>query len=183
MQWSKRLIRISTRSNIVLGLLLTLTLGTIMMALIQPQMVTLSGGLPILDSRLFYNAQDVNQLFTALGAIGRLLYSYQQVVDSIFPAAYGITLALVLVKLVNKTSPQASRIRMTVFLPFFAALTDYAENCLIATQLASFPVLSEGVILTAAIMTIAKWALIVSVVGTVLALGLVAVRRREHAQL
>ncbi len=180
MQWSKRLTKIATNRNILLGLMLVLILGIIMMAVIQPQMMALSGGLPILDSRLFYTTPDVNQLFTALGGTGRLLYTYHQVFDSLFPATYGIAIALAIVRLVNRVSPGESRLRLTVFIPFIAALTDYAENCLIASQLASFPTLSSGIIMAAAIMTLSKWMLIVVAFGILIVLGIVTMGKGKQ---
>jgi len=179
MQWTKRLTGISTGRNILVGLLVILVLGIIMMAIIQPQMMALSGGLSILDARLFYTTQDVNQLFAALGDAGRLLYTYHQIADSFFPAAYGITLALALVNSINRISPQASHLRLIVILPFLAALSDYAENSLIATQLASYPALSGGVIMVSAVMTLAKWVLIIVALGAAVVLGLVVIRRRK----
>ncbi|RDE16274.1 MAG: hypothetical protein C4K47_01790 [Candidatus Thorarchaeota archaeon] len=180
MQWSKRLTTIATVRNVLLGLLLVIVLGVILMAVIQPQMMALSGGLPILDLRLFYTPMDVNQLFAALGDTGRLLYTYHQVVDSFFPATYGITIVLALVRLVNRVSSGPSRLRVIVFVPIFAAMADYAENCLIATQLATFPLLSDGIIMTAAIMTVTKWVLIVISLAALIVLGLVAMRKGKQ---
>jgi hypothetical protein len=181
MQQGNRLTKIATNGNIMLGLVLILVLGIIMMAVVQPQMMALSGGLPILDSRLFYTAQDVNQLFTALGGPGRLLYTYHQVFDSLFPAVYGITIALAIARLENKVSAQGRLLRLTVFIPFVAAIADYAENCLIASQIATFPVLSGGIIMAAAIMTLSKWLLIVLASGILIVLGLVTMGKGKQA--
>ena len=177
MQWAKKLERVSTNRNIVVGLVVTLVLGIVLMAMIQPQMTFLTGGLAILDARLFYAVQEVNQLFTALGEPGRLLYSYHQIIDSFFPAAYALTMALAIANRIHTIPVRASRLGIFVLLPIFAALFDYAENCLIATQLMSFPVLSELIVMVAATMTVIKWSLILVSFGAILVLAILASRK------
>ena len=80
----KKIQRFATRRNILIGLAITLLVGSIMMIAIMPQILALSGGLSILDMRLSYTYQDALDLLTALGDDGRQLYSMLQIFDSVF---------------------------------------------------------------------------------------------------
>lgn len=151
-----------------------------MMVGIQPQMLALTGGLPILDTRLAYTFDDVNELLTALGASGRQLYTYHQIADSLFPLAYALTMAFVLGTLVRRVSPENARTRAMVLLPLLGALFDYLENALIATQIASYPALSPAIIAVASAMTGAKWILMAASFAAITILAIVSYLRTKQ---
>lgn len=153
----KKIQRVATIRNILVMLAITIIVGAIMMAVIQPQLLALSGGLQILDIRFGYTYQDALDLLTALGEEGRQLYSIQQVVDTVFPLAYGLTLLLALGHLTARLFPGKRECGAVVSLGLVGAIFDYGENMLIGTQLASFPNVSAVVIEAANLMTMAKW--------------------------
>lgn len=171
---------LASRRNILLGLLVTIIVGAIMMVGIQPQMMALTGGLPILDTRLAYTFNDVNDLLTALGVSGRQLYTYHQIADSVFPLAYALTMAFVLAILAKRVLPENARTRATVLLPLVGAVFDYLENALIASQIASYPTLSPAIIAVATGMTGVKWIFMAASFAAILLLAVVSYLRRKQ---
>ncbi len=155
-----RLAPMATMRNILGSLVATIAILAVMSLAIWPPMTELSGGLPILDTMITYNYNDVVALFTALGSEGRGLYSIQQIIDMIFPIMYSVTLTLALILLAPSPVRKRKWARIVVFLPLAGAAFDYAENILIATQIAAFPSLSEAIIGIAAFVTWTKWVLL-----------------------
>jgi hypothetical protein len=149
--------RLATRSNILGSLLLTVILLAVLGVGISPAIQLASGGLTILDLRITYTFSDALELFTALGSDGLALYNILQVVDTIFPLMYSITIALILIHIAPAIVKEKKPGRIIFFLPLIAAGFDYLENVLIASQMAAFPNLSELVISIAAFATWAKW--------------------------
>ena len=177
----KKIQRVSTPRNILVMFAIAAFLMIIMALVIQPAILAASGGIPILDIRLSYTYQDAVDLFTALGSYGRALYSLQQGVDLFFPAAFGITLALIIGYLTGKLSPGQHEKSFILSVPLIGAVFDYAENSLIAFQLASFPNLSQLVIEMASYMTMLKWFFDFTAIIVILLLVLVLAYKRMRA--
>jgi hypothetical protein len=177
----KKIQRISTPRNILFMFAITAFLMVIMSLVLQPQILAASGGLPILDVRLHYSYQDAVDLFTALGDNGRALYSLQQAVDTFFPAAFGVTLALVIGYLTGKLFPGRHEYGLPISVPLVGAVFDYAENTLIASQLASFPAVSQLIVEMASYMTSLKWFFDFAAFFVIFLLALVLVYRRMRA--
>ena len=150
----------ATVRNILGSLSATIAILAVMILAIGPPMAELSGGLPILDTRITYNYSDVVTLFTALGGEGLGLYTIQQLIDMIFPLLYSLTLTLTLILLIPNSVSKRKWARVVVFLPLIGAALDYLENILIATQIAAFPNLSEIIIGIAASVTWVKWVIL-----------------------
>ena len=180
MRLTNRIVGLATRRNIILGLLLTIIIGAILMAGIQPQMLTLTGGLPVLDVRPSYTFNDAEEFLTALGSSGRQLYTYHQVVDTFFPLVYALTMALVLAALVKRVFPDSTGPRALVLLPLVVAVFDYLENVLIATQISSYPLLSPDIFAAASAMTGAKWILMAASFVAIIVLAIVSYLRRKQ---
>ncbi len=157
MKFSEWIIRHASGKNMLLFLILSVVTIVIMSVGISPVMAAESGGLASLDTRLFYSYSDVTELLTALGPTGRLYYLYQKAVDSFFPIGYGMGLALALGYLCKKIDLK-DPLNIIILLPIIGAIFDYTENILIATQIISFPFVSELVASIAAIATLLKWA-------------------------
>jgi len=71
MELLDRIKKLATLRIFLLFLVLTITVAVVMMGYVNPQILELSGGLPILDTRLGYTFAEVEQLFTVLGEQGR----------------------------------------------------------------------------------------------------------------
>ncbi|TET80592.1 hypothetical protein E3J38_05325 [candidate division TA06 bacterium] len=112
------------------------------MGYVNPQILALSGGLPILDIRPGYTFAEVEHLFTVLGEQGRQLYSTLQVLDLIFPVGYGISITLALTGIITRLLPEGHPMEKAVSIPILGMIFDYLENITIATLIASYPNLS-----------------------------------------
>jgi hypothetical protein len=124
---------------------------------ITPQVDAITGGIGLLDTRLFYTFDEVNSLFLLLGSQGLQLYTYQKIVDMIFPLGYGLPLAFLQVLVLKQISEESSRIRYLTLIPIAGMILDYIENLLIWSQIIAFPGLSIIVVGAAAIATVLKW--------------------------
>ncbi len=142
------------------AVIVTMIVTIVIMVVITPQLNVLSASLPILDTRFTYTYEDVELLFTTLGASGRELYGVLHLWDSIYPAAYGLLFAMFIARLGMRTRDIFERIRWCEMLPIVAAFMDYAENIAIQTQIASYPMLSVQIIACASVFTMFKWALL-----------------------
>ncbi|MGQ4912804.1 MAG: hypothetical protein ACP6KW_11590 [Candidatus Thorarchaeota archaeon] len=178
----ERLYDWSTLRNLLLSLGVTLVSGAPMMLIIIPQMNQITGGLTILDTRMFYSLTDMSSLFAALGGEGMNLYVIQKVVDTAFPLGYGLAFALAQGIILKRISLDMSRWRYLVLLPITALLLDLAENFLTWSQMAAYPNLSEPVVIVAAASTFSKWTVLglttVVLIATA-ALALVRSRKTE----
>lgn len=96
-------------------------------------------------------------LLTQLGAEGRELYlSLQLPLDFVYPLSFGLSHALIICWLLNKSriiSPYAS---YTCLLPILGCLFDYSENIAIASMLTNFPSITEDIVQISSTLTIAK---------------------------
>ena len=97
--------KLTTPKIFLLFLILTIIV-VVAMGSVTPQILALSGGAPILDIRPGYTFADVKHLFTVLGEQDRQLYTTLQVLDLIFPLAYGMTLTLALTSVITRLFPE-----------------------------------------------------------------------------
>ncbi len=158
------------RVALLIIFILTVSVSIVVMAIIMPQLNIISAGLPILDTRLTYTYNDVEVLLTTLGTEGRELYSILHIWDSIYPAAYGLLLAICVAALVTRSQNALARARWCELVPIAAAAADYVENIAIQTQITAYPVLSAPVIYCASISTTIKWILLGASLITLLVL-------------
>ncbi len=147
--------RFATKRNFFLTLTITLAMFLVIALFLFP-FLSLSGGLFPLDMRLAYTIDEVVQLFTALDVQGRQLYSLIQIADTVFPIALALTLIFILVMVTQRLFDPTNRIHVIIFVPLCGAIADYTENTLIATQLLSYPVLSNLIITIASVITTIK---------------------------
>ena len=63
--------KLATLRIFLLFVVLTIIVAVVMIGYIHPQILALSGGLPVLDTRPGYTFAEVNHLFTVLGEQGR----------------------------------------------------------------------------------------------------------------
>ena len=146
--------------NVGLTFLIALVTGAIMSIGISPQVDAITGGIGLLDTRLFYTLDEVNALFLSLGQMGLQFYTYQKIVDMVFPLGYGLPLAFLQAMALKKIVSGESSARLLTLLPIAGMTLDYIENILIWSQIIAFPSLSALVVSAAAAATILKWTLL-----------------------
>ncbi len=104
-----------------------------------PKFLSLSGGIPNLDSRSHYTATEVNTLLCALGAVGTRHYLFGAIID----LAYAFFMGLVVFSLYRAI--QGRRISNKVIdgfslaIPILYVLLDWTENAGIFIALFRFP--------------------------------------------
>ncbi len=136
------------------------------------------GDLELLDTRQWYTPEQAAALFGALDRLdprARVVYAWTEVtVDLIFPAAYGLLLALALLRLFGDGRP-------FYLLPLAGAVADVFENISIALLAATYDGAPSSWTRVAAAFTLLKSVLILAALAAVVG-GAIrwpwAVRRR-----
>ena len=136
------------------------------------------GGLELLDTRQWYTPEEAAALFGALDRLdprARAVYAWTEVsVDLVFPAAYGLLLALALLRLFGNGRP-------FYLLPIAGAAADVFENVSIALLAVTYAGAPSSWTRVAAVFTLLKSALIlvslIAAVGGVIRWPWVARRR------
>jgi len=174
-----RVKKLATLRIFLLFLVLTIVVAMVMMGYVNPQILALSGGLPILDSRLGYTFAEVEHLLTMLGEQGRQLYTTLQVLDLIFPLGYGMSITLALTGVITKLLPEGHPMEKVISIPILGMLFDYLENITIATLIASYPNLSPLAVNVANIFTLLKWSCIMLALALLVILAILALGSRQ----
>ena len=122
------------------------------------------GGLELLDTRQWYTPEQAAALFGALDRLdprARTVYAWTEVsVDLIFPAAYGLLLALALLRLYGNGRP-------FYLLPIAGAVADVFENISIAVLAATYDGAPSSWTRVAAVFTLLKSVLILAALAAV----------------
>jgi hypothetical protein len=115
----------------------------------------LGRGNQALDSRIWYTPAEAHTFLDRIGAAGRRLYGVTQVtLDVLFPLAYGVLLAALIVRLYDP--PYA---RVLVMIPLLTIAADLLENTVTAFLAFRFNRQASPLAWTAARFTAAKWLL------------------------
>jgi hypothetical protein len=95
----------------------------------NPTIVEHAGGLPILDLRTSFSADDAYELFAALGPEGRRAYLFLHLVpDSIFPIGYALSFAFISAWFLVRLLPLDHRLQWLSLIPLISGLADLLEN-------------------------------------------------------
>jgi len=117
------------------------------------------GGLELLDTRQWYTPEQAAALFGALDRLdprARAVYAWTEVsVDLVFPAAYGLLLALALLRLFGNGRP-------LYLLPVTGAVADVFENVSIALLAATYDGAPSSWTRVAAVFTLLKSVLLLA---------------------
>ena len=134
--------------------------------------------LKILDVRLWYDAADVEALFSAMDAQGRALYRLQVVfADMVYPAVYGCLLLSALLLSRHHLKKDSYCLRWMIW-PFLAVLFDVFENLNTYWMLIKFPDVADVQVFMGAVFTLLKWVSVSVAVGLLLFLvGALVVKR------
>lgn len=152
------IIRQASGWKLLLLLALTNLVYLYMLIFSIPAVTKLAGGRKLPDMMpLGYNAEYLQELFSALGEKGRQLYlSWQIPVDMLYPFLFGITYCLLGIFLLRKLQQLYSPWFYVSFLPVFTAIADYLENFGIISLLRSYPEISPARVFATNIFSLLK---------------------------
>ena len=132
---------------VTLGVIAAENFGNFRMSI--PNLLRESGGLPILDMRFWYSADQAYQLFDRLGPIGRsdnqLLY---MTVDIIIP---------LLAAMLLWSAMSRGALRKFRGVALLGGVFDYLENITILTLLVNYPIRLDHLVVAAASFTLLKF--------------------------
>ena len=121
-------------------------------------------GLDLLDGRGWYTPEDAANLFDALDGLdasARAVYAATALtIDMVFPASYGLLLAVLLFRLFRGGAP-------LYLLPLAAALADALENITVAALVLSHDGSPSTWAWPAAVFTLVKWVLLVATLAAI----------------
>ena len=129
-----------------------------MLGVTIPKVMSFSGGMKIIDMMpAGYNSEYVRTLLTALGEKGRATYLYNQIpVDMIYPLLFAVSYCLTLAYVIDKLGESDGPLFYVSFLPILAGTFDYCENIGIIRMLNDFPKLSESLVSSTSLFSVAK---------------------------
>jgi hypothetical protein len=129
-------------------------------ALTQMLVYDVYGDANMPDTNFGYTFADIQGAFDTLGSDGLQMWLQVHLLDLIFPLTYAFSMTFGILMELRDAIPEKKNLRFLALLPILAAIADYIENTLIATQATSYPILSEAVISVASAVTITKWLLL-----------------------
>lgn len=119
-----------------------------------------SGGLRILDMRLAYGPEDVDQLFEALGPDGRRAYLLLHLLpDLLFPISYALAFACTSAWFLVRLLPLDHPGQWLSLTPLLAGLADILENLSLVVINWRYPTPVDWLAQTASALTMVKFGL------------------------
>ena len=173
----KKVLTLFILTNVVAVFMLTVTI---------PKVMGFANGMTLLDMmQTGYDLDYVNNLFSALGDIGRKAYLTNQIpVDMFYPFLFGLTYCLLLAYFLNKLNKLNVPYTYLCLLPIIVGLADYVENFGIIAMLKSYPELTEATVNTISVFTVIKSIstslYFVILIITILLLGLKTIIKRNN---
>ncbi len=152
--------RISTSRNLIIGIISAIVVVSAMGTLTQTLVYNVYGDANMPDTNFGYTFAQIQEAFNTLGSEGLQIWLQVHMLDLLFPLTYAFSMAFGILMELRSSLPEKESLRMIALLPLSAALADYLENALIASQAIAYPVLSEPVIAMASLVTITKWILL-----------------------
>ena len=150
--------RLSTPRNLALAVIVSAVSISLMVYMTQTMVYDIYGEAAMPDLMLGYTYNDIMTVFDSLGSDGLNAWLLAHTLDAIFPIGYTLALVFGMSMLMRNTFPDRERI--IVLIPIIAAIADYIENILIASQAISYPIVSEQIIAISSIVTVLKWLLL-----------------------
>ncbi len=139
-----------------------------------------TGGLPLLDMRAGYTAQDVMALFQAMPASARMAYQWMHLtLDLLFPLAYAVFFAAVIASALSRVYGKDSVKIRWAYLAFLSGGFDLLENFSIVALLAIYPNTSPFLANLAGVFTLVKYVCFILAMLAALILTVVAWFRRR----
>lgn len=133
----------------------------------------LSGGLGVPDLLHGFTADELYARLDAFGEEGRAVYLRAELVDLVYPLAYGFLFAFLIAVAARRLLREGSPWRLLCLVPLAATGLDYLENACFFTILLRWPARSDLVAQLASVFNVGKWSCF-AVTVPVTAIGLVA---------
>lgn len=150
----------ATLRNLALAIVVCIVVIAIMGYATETLVYTVFGDTTMPDTRLWYSYGEILSAFIILGPEGLQIWSQVHLLDLLLPLAYSFSLVFGILMELRVVLPDRRNLRQLGLLPLLAAIADYLENTLIASQIAAYPNLSEPVIEVASVVTTTKWVLL-----------------------
>ncbi|MBD3406746.1 MAG: hypothetical protein GF411_11585 [Candidatus Lokiarchaeota archaeon] len=173
----------STWRNLVLMIVISAVSVIMMGFLTQTLVYDVYGEASMPDTQFTYTYDEILEAFNILGAQGLQIWSQVHLLDTIFPIGYSFALVFGLGLGLRATYPEKETLRVLTLFPLIAALFDYLENALIASQIGVYPNLSIEVIAISSVVTSIKWILLYSTFAVVFILMIIWIIQKIAIQL
>lgn len=149
--------RIATPRNLLVAIMTSAVVVTVMGIGTRTYVYDIFGDVTMPDTRLWYTYEELVLVFNTLGAEGLQVWSQVHLLDLIFPLGYSFSLTFGILLELRRAYPENRKLRILGLLPLMAAFADFAENTIIASQIAVYPNLSQPIIAIASLVTTTKW--------------------------
>ncbi|MHA2026528.1 MAG: hypothetical protein ACW98U_11575 [Candidatus Thorarchaeota archaeon] len=150
----------SSIRNLILMIISSFVVVMVMAILTQTLVYDVYADVTMPDTRLSYSINEITDVFDTLGQEGLYVWAQAHMLDFLFPLTYMLALAFGINMELRNSYPDNQRAKLLVLFPLFGGIMDYVENILVLTQIASYPLLSEPVIIIASFITSLKWILL-----------------------
>ncbi|MHA2139945.1 MAG: hypothetical protein ACXADC_06175 [Candidatus Thorarchaeota archaeon] len=160
----------ATARNLILAIISSAIVVTIMGFATQSMVYDIYGDVTMPDTRLAYSYSEILEVFNTLGTEGLGAWLLVHSLDFIFPLTYSFAIAFAISMLSRKLFPEKSGFKNLNLIGLLGGDADYIENILVASQVLSYPNLSQPIIQIASIVTTLKWVIIMVGFGLVFAL-------------
>ncbi len=150
----------SSLRNLILMIISSFIVVMVMSMLTQTLVYDVYADVTMPDTRFSYSIDEITDVFDALGQEGLYAWAQAHMLDFLFPLTYMFALAFGINIELRNSYPDNMRAKLLVLFPLFGGIMDYVENILVLTQIASYPLLSEFVIVIASAITSLKWILL-----------------------
>ena len=152
--------RWSSLRNLVVMIVTSFVVIIVMAMLTQIWVYDVYGEVTMPDTRFTYSFTEISYVFNTLGQAGLNVWAQAHLLDFLFPLTYMFAMAFGINLELRKLYPENSNARKLVLIPLLGGIADYVENILVLTQIATYPTLSEVVIMIASGITTLKWILL-----------------------
>lgn len=127
----------------------------------SPTIMEYSGGIPILDLRSDFTADDAYELFSALGAEGRRAYlALHLFPDTLFPIGYALAFAFLSAWFMVRLLPMDHRLQWLSMIPLISGLADVLENLSLVIANLAYPIRIDWLVRLAHLLTKVKFGLL-----------------------
>jgi hypothetical protein len=156
----KSIENLSSLRNLIVMITSSFIVVMVMAMLTQTWVYDVYADVTMPDTRFSYSINEITDVFNTLGQEGLNAWAQAHMLDFLFPLTYMFALAFGINMEIRNTYPDSPKAKFLVLFPLFGGIMDYVENTLVLTQIASFPNLSEPVIIVASTITSLKWILL-----------------------
>ena len=121
-----------------------------------PRFSELTGGGVIFDMQTGYSPQQAYEIVRDYGESGRTYYSSIQLIDILFPIAYGLSFASMIIFSFSRAFPGRDWLLYLACAPLLTVLFDYTEGVGIFVMLHSYPETFDNAAVFTNVLTLLK---------------------------